>query len=54
MLYDFLRETYGENKPIFVADIQYKRINKFYPTAGEENDRCRIAEEIRYRYLFYS
>ncbi len=27
MLYDFLRETYGENKPIFVADIQYKRMS---------------------------
>ena len=23
MLYDYLKETYGENEPIFVADIKY-------------------------------
>lgn len=24
MLYDYLKETYGENEPIFIADIQYE------------------------------
>ena len=23
MLYEYLKETYGENEPIFVADIEY-------------------------------
>ena len=30
MLYDYLKETYGENEPIFVADIKYKEMSTNY------------------------
>lgn len=30
MLYDYLRETYGENEPIFVSDIRYKDCSMNY------------------------
>lgn len=30
MLYDYLKETYGENEPIFIADIQYEGMSTNY------------------------
>ncbi len=27
MLYDYLKETYGENEPIFIADVQYEEMS---------------------------
>lgn len=28
MLYDYLRENFGENEPILVADIQYEGMSR--------------------------
>ena len=30
MLYDYLKETYGENEPIFVSDIRYNNSSTNY------------------------